>query len=149
MMNLIENNSLLLFLVICVAILSIWFGWKIRLWWKNLLFKLSRKRGQKGEKTSIGLLERNGYKILDKQIKLTGHFFIDYALEEFDLRPDLLVEKDGTKYVAEIKTGEVASPNNRSTRRQLHEYAYYGGHDTVLLVDPIKKTIKRISFQRR
>ena len=148
-MDLIENNSLLLFLVICIAILSIWLGWKIRLWWKNFLFMLLRKRGKKGEKTAIRLLERNGYKILDKQIKLTGHFFIDDAFKEFDLRPDLLVEKDGARYIAEIKTGEVANPNNRNTRRQLHEYSYYGGHDIVLLVDPIRKSIKRLSFQRR
>jgi hypothetical protein len=80
---------------------------------------------------------------------LTGHFFIDDAFKEFDLRPDLLVEKDGARYIAEIKTGEVANPNNRNTRRQLHEYSYYGGHDIVLLVDPIRKSIKRLSFQRR
>jgi len=63
-------------------------------------------------------------------------------------RPDFLVEKDGVQYIAEIKTGEVANPTNRNTRRQLHEYSYYSGHDVVLLVDPIKKSIKRLSFQK-
>ena len=148
MIDLIESNSLLLTLIICVAIFFIWLGWKIRLWWKNFLFMLLRKRGKKGERTSIKLLERYGYKVLDEQIKLNGYFFIDDALREFELRPDLLVEKDGVRYIAEIKTGEVANPSNRNTRRQLHEYSYYSGHDIILLVDPIKRTIKRLSFQR-
>ena len=107
---------------------------------------LLRKRGKKGESTSIKLLEKNGYKVLDEQIKLNGYFFIDDELNEFDLRPDLLVEKDGIQYIAEVKTGEVANPSNRNTRRQLHEYSYYSNHDVVLLVDLINKTIKRLSF---
>ena len=109
---------------------------------------LVRKRGRKGERTSINLLEKSGYKVLDEQIRLNGYFFVDDELNEFDLRPDLLVEKDGIQYIAEIKTGEVANPSNRNTRRQLHEYSYYSDQDVVLLVDPTKKSIKRISFKK-
>ena len=109
---------------------------------------LVRKRGKKGERSSINLLEKNGYKVLDEQIKLNGYFFIDDELKEFDLRPDLLVEKDGIQYIAEIKTGEVANPSNRNTRRQLHEYSYYSNQEIVLLVDPIRKSIKRLSFKK-
>jgi len=148
MTELIENNSLLLVLIIFVVLFFIWLGWKIRIWWKNFLFMLLRKRGQKGEKVSIKLLEQNGYKIIDEQIKLNGYFFIDEDLKQFELRPDFLVEKDGIQYIAEIKTGEVANPTNRNTRRQLHEYSYYSGYDVVLLVDPIKTSIKRLSFKR-
>ena len=148
MIDLIENNSFLLALIIFVVLFLIWLGWKIRIWWKNFLFMLLRKRGQKGEKVSIYLLEKNGYKILDEQIKLNGYFFIDDDLKQFELRPDFLVEKDDVRYIAEVKTGEVANPTNRNTRRQLHEYSYYSGHDVVLLVDPIKKSIKKLSFQK-
>ena len=109
---------------------------------------LIRKRGKKGERNSINLLEKNGYKVLEEQIKLNGYFFVDDDLNEFDLRPDLLVEKDNVQYIAEIKTGEVASPFNRNTRRQLHEYSYYSNQEIVLLVDPIKKTIKKLSFKK-
>ena len=148
MIDIIDNNSLLLVLIIFVVLFFIWLGWKIRIWWKNFLFMLLRKRGQKGEKVSIYLLEKNGYKILDEQIKLNGYFFIDDDLKQFELRPDFLVEKDGVRYIAEVKTGEVANPTNRNTRRQLHEYSYYSGHEVVLLVDPIKKSIKKLSFQK-
>ena len=148
MIELIEKNLPLLILITCLVIFFIWLGWKIRLWWKNFLFMLVRKRGKKGERTSIQLLEKNGYTVLDEQIKLNGYFYINDELNEFDLRPDLLVEKDGVQYIAEIKTGEVANPSNRNTRRQLHEYSYYSNQDVVLLVDPIKKSIKRLSFKQ-
>ena len=148
MIELIKDNLPFLILITFFVIFFIWLGWKIRLWWKNFLFMLVRKRGRKGERTSINLLENNGYKVLDEQIKLNGFFYIDNELNEFDLRPDLLVEKDGIQYIAEIKTGEVANPSNRNTRRQLHEYSYYSNRDVVLLVDPIKKSIKRISFNK-
>ena len=148
MTDLIENNLLAFLLIIFSIILFIWLGWKIRLWWKNFLFMLLRKRGKKGEQNSIMLLEKNGYRIIEEQMKLNGSFFVDDALSKFDLRPDLLVEKDGVKYIAEVKTGDVASPFNRNTRRQLHEYSFYSNHDIILLVDPIKKSIKKISFKK-
>ena len=147
MTDLIENNLLSFLLIISSIILFIWLGWKIRLWWKNFLFMLLRKRGKKGEQNSIMLLEKNGYRIIEEQMKLNGYFFVDDALSKFDLRPDLLVEKDGVKYIAEVKTGDVASPFNRNTRRQLHEYSFYSNNDIILLVDPIKKSIKKISFK--
>ena len=77
MIELIENNLPLLILITFLVIFFIWLGWKIRLWWKNFLFMLVRNRGKKGERTSIKLLEKNGYKVLDEQIKLNGYFFID------------------------------------------------------------------------
>ena len=148
MIELTENNLPLLILITCLVIFFIWLGWKIRLWWKNFLFMLVRKRGMKGERNSIKLLEANGYKILDEQIMLNGYFFIDNKLNKFDLRPDLLVEKNGIKYIAEIKTGEVANPNNRYTRRQMHEYSFYSNQDDVLLVDPTNKSIKKLTFKK-
>ena len=148
MIDLLADNLIFLFLALVAALLCIWLGWKIRLWWKNFLFMLLRRRGKKGEKASRKLLEKNGYKILKEQIKLDGCLLVDDVLRSFELRPDFLVEKDGSKYIAEIKTGEVANPSNRNTRRQLHEYSYYSGHDIILLVDPTKKSIKRVSFKR-
>ena len=147
MIDLLTDNLIFLSLALAIALLFIWLGWKIRLWWKNFLFMLLRRKGKKGEKASMKLLEKNGYKILEEQIKLEGFLLVDKALRKFELRSDLLVEKDGIRYIAEIKTGEVANPSNRNTRRQLHEYSYYSGHDVILLVDPTKKSIKKISFK--
>ena len=149
MFVLLKDNLLLLILITCLIIFFIWLGWKIRLWWKNFLFMLLRKRGKKGEITALKLLEKKGYRVLDEQIKLCGYFFINDKLKKFDLRPDLLVEKDGVRYIAEVKTGEAADPANVQTRRQLHEYSYYGNQNVVLLVDPIKKSIKFLSFKKK
>ena len=140
MIDLLTDNLIFLSLVLAVALLFIWLGWKIRQWWKNFLFMLLRRKGKKGEKASMKLLEKNGYKILEEQIKLEGFLLVDEALRKFELRPDLLVEKDGIRYIAEIKTGEVANPSNRNTRRQLHEYSYYSGHFTCR---PNKKVHKK------
>ena len=40
---------------------------------------LLRKRGKKGERTSIKLIERYGDTVLNEKIKLNGYFFIDDA----------------------------------------------------------------------
>ena len=147
MIDLLTDNLMFLFLALAAAALFMWQGWKIRLWWRKFLFMLLRRRGKKGEKASIKLLEKNGYKILKEQIKLDGFLLVDDELRKFELRQDLLIEKDGIRYIAEIKTGEIANPSNRNIRRQLHEYSYYSGHDIISLVDPIEKSIKRISFK--
>ena len=73
-------------------------------------------------------------------------FFVDDVMHNFNLRPDLLVEKNGLEYIAEVKTGNVADPTNIYTRRQLYEYIHYSKTKTILLIDPIKMTIKRINF---
>ena len=148
MIDFFKENLIVLVVALICALLLIWLGWKIRLWWKNFLFMLLRRRGRRGERAAVRLLKRKGYKILQEQIKLSGHIFIDDALEKFELRPDFLIEKEGVQYIAEIKTGESANPSNRYTRRQLHEYSYYSGNDVILLVDPIKNLIKKVSFRR-
>ena len=148
MFDLIENNLLLIAALTFATISLIWLGWKIRLWWKNFLFMLVRKRGTKGERKAIKLLQKNGYEILDAQVRLTGHFFVDDELTEFDLRPDFLVERNGYRYIAEIKTGDASNPKNRNTRRQLHEYSYYSGMGSILLVDPTKNSIQSVSFKK-
>ena len=50
MIELIEKNLLALLLILFVIIFFIWLGWKIRLWWKNFLFSILKKRGRKGGK---------------------------------------------------------------------------------------------------
>ena len=148
MVMFLDRDVINILLLIFILFFCICFGWIIRWQWKKIYFFLLQRRGRAGEISSINILKRNGYKIIDQQIRLEGHIFIDGRISKFELRPDFLVEKDGTKYIAEIKTGEVASPKNRNTRRQLHEYAYYGGYDVILLVDPDAISITRISFRK-
>ena len=125
-----------------------WLGWQLRLWWKNILFSRSRKRGRQGEAVALKILKRYGYKIIQSQLSLPGHIFIDDDKQDFDVRPDYLVEKGGVQYLAEVKTGKAARSASRETRRQLFEYAALGNSDTVILVDATKGTLNKIRFEQ-
>ena len=102
MIDLIENNSFLLALIIFVVLFLIWLGWKIRIWLKNFLFMLLKKRGKKGEINSIKLLKKKGYKVLDEQIRLNGYFFIDDALNKLEKLELMSQDKDGILTVVSL-----------------------------------------------
>ena len=123
-----------------------WLGWRLRRWWKNILFSRLRRRGRQGETKALKILQRNGYKILQSQVSLPGYIYIDDNKQEFDVRPDYLVEKDGVQYLTEVKTGNAARSSSRETRRQLFEYAALGNADTVILIDATNGTLKKIRF---
>jgi hypothetical protein len=138
----------ILILSIILIAFFMWLGWRLRLWWKNILFSRSRKRGRQGEAEALKILKRYGYKIIQSQLSLPGHIFIDDDKQDFDVRPDYLVEKGGVQYLAEVKTGKAARSASRETRRQLFEYAALGNSDTVILVDATKGTLNKIRFEQ-
>lgn len=123
-----------------------WLGWRIRRWWKNFLFYLSKRRGRIGESEAIEILIRSGYKIIDDQVRIKGQFYIDSKLSEFEIRPDFIVEKNNIRYLVEVKTGNSASPSERQTRRQLLEYIFYSEGNEILLLDATNKKLSSISF---
>ena len=129
-----------------VVLLILWLGWKLRKVWQSFLFSLRRKRGAKGEIRAVRLLKKAGFSVIDSQISLSGHLYIDGEVENYDVRVDFLVEKKGEKYLAEVKTGESAKVKNRNTRRQLLEYAKLIGSKTVILVDATQRRVMEITF---
>ena len=139
---------ILVILIILIILLCVWLGWKLRLFWQNLKFKRSRKKGSKGEMEAIKLLDKAGYKVLSSQVPFSGHVFVDSEPIDFDVRVDFLVERDGLQYLAEVKTGTSASPSYRDTRRQLLEYATLGSAKRIILVDATKSRVMKIEFQR-
>ena len=73
--------------------------------------------------------------------------FFEYNKKvEYLVKPDFLVEKNGEKFIAEVKTGASALIQNRSTRRQILEYSHLNQNKTVLLIDIENKKIKKIDF---
>lgn len=137
-----------LILIIFLIFFFMWLGWRLRLWWKNVLFSRIRRRGRRGEEVAMQILEQNGYTILQSQLSLPGHIYVNDDKQEFDIRPDYLVEKNGTQYLAEVKTGNAASSANRETRRQLFEYAALGNSDTIILIDSTQGTLQKIRFEQ-
>ncbi len=140
------EGLILIVLVIAAIVLFLWLGWKLRLAWKNFLFSLRKRRGRRGESNATELLEKHGYRIVQSQITLQGHLYVDDDRQEFIIRPDYLIERDGVQYLAEVKTGDAAKVENRGTRRQLLEYAKVANTNTIVLVDATTGTVSKIIF---
>lgn len=95
------------------------------------------------------LLMDHGYEIIDRQVRCLWWIAVDGEQEEVELRADLLVEKDGVRSVAEVKTGQLApDPAYPPTRRQLLEYALAFAPYEVLLVDVEEEEIYEVAFPR-
>ena len=143
MTEILLNNE---WLLIIVVVLILYLGWRIRKAWKNFLFYLIKRKGRKGEGIAVKLLNKAGYEIIDEQVSFPGFLFENNNKIEYLVKPDFLVEKDGEKYIAEVKTGASALIQNRSTRRQILEYSHLNQNKTVLLIDIENKKIKKIDF---
>ena len=143
MTEILLNNE---WLLIIFVILILYLGWRIRKAWKNFLFYLIKRKGRKGEGIAVKLLNKEGYEVLDEQVSFPGFLFENNKKVEYFVKPDFLVEKDGEKYIAEVKTGASALIQNRNTRRQILEYSYLNQNKTVLLIDIESRKIKKIDF---
>ena len=112
--------------------------------------RIARRRGARavaGEAHAERLLQDHGYVIVDRQVRTSWRFDCDDEEVVFELRADLVVERDGERFVAEVKTGRAAPDlRNAATRRQLLEYALAYQSPTLLLVDVEGGEIHRIVF---
>lgn len=64
----------------------------------------------------------------------------------FSVRADYLVERHGVRAIVEVKTGAVADPSSRGTRRQILEYAQVYGVAEVYLFDADAQRLHRIGI---
>jgi hypothetical protein len=93
------------------------------------------------------LLIRQGYSIVERQVSRSWTVHVDGEAREASVRADLLVEKDGQTFVAEVKTGELApDPLYPPTRRQLLEYLFVFDPDGLLLVDVEEGAVHEVVF---
>lgn len=103
---------------------------------------------QRGEADAEALLTAHGYRVLDRQVAVAGALWVDGEAEPFEVRLDLLVERDGCRWIAEVKTGQRApDPAWPATRRQLREYAALLPDHGVLLIDVEGGEIFRVGFE--
>ncbi len=121
----------------------------------RLVSQISKRRmrahariGRRAEGEGYRLLERRGFTLLERQALAEVVVEVDGEAQVFTVRADALVERDGRRFVAEIKGGDSATVSSRATRRQLLEYAYAFGVDEVLLVDPGEGRVSRVRFRR-
>ena len=139
--------------IIIIALVGMVVLLALRAWWESgrgrRRAQTRARRAGAGELDAESLLIDEGYTIVDRQVRCLWWMAVDGEEEEVELRADLLVEKDGERFVAEVKTGTHApDPNFAPTRRQLLEYGLAYDPYGVLLVDMDREEIMEVSFPR-
>src|SRR5262245_8563416 len=131
--------------VLLLAVLGLVRRW--RDWRARVAARRRSARALRGEVEAERLLTRLGFEVLARQVGLEWAIACDGEDHPVELRADLLVERGGRRYVAEVKTG-VSAPllTNAATRRQLLEYYIAYQVDSVLLVDIEAGCVREISF---
>jgi hypothetical protein len=134
-----------------VVLLLLSAGLLVRVWWQEgLASRRSKKRlarAIKGEIEGEAFMRTLGYRVVAVQPEYVWDLMVDGKPAKVVLRPDLIVEKDGCRYVADVKTGRYApDPLSSSTRRQLLEYFLALKVDGVLVVDIESRRIRSLEF---
>lgn len=139
-----------LLLALLVAVLA----WAVAAWgWRHTARtpgSRSRRRNRaalEGERAAEALLVAHGYHVVARQERALGFVHVDGEEHTFEVRADLVVTREGGRFVAEVKTGATApDPLHPATRRQLLEYALVFDLDGVLLVDVGAGTVREVDF---
>ena len=123
----------------------------LRAWWAKASrrWKIHERirHAQAGEREAEVLLQENGYTIEAVQPRTQYEVQCDDERFEVQLRANMLVERDGERFVVDVKTGAQATRlTTAATRRQLLEYGAAYQVDGVLLVDMEARRIRRVGF---
>ena len=101
------------------------------------LGSVNRKKGQAAEQQARDLLEEEGFEVLEVQPRFSNELLLDGTPTRFEITPDLMVIKDGQRYVVEIKRyREGCSVQNAGIRRQVVEYLLASGLPCLLVKMP-------------
>lgn len=107
------------------------------------------RRAARGERDAERMLERAGFRVVDRQVRRKVRYEVDGKALEVGVKADLLVRRGAERLVAEVKTGDSApKPGSVATRRQLLEYGRAFGVDAILLVDATRGTIVEVGLPR-
>ena len=118
-----------------------------RSWWRRVRLRGRFERALEGEREAAAILEAHGYAIEGAQVSTSYAIEVDGAPVEIALRADYVVTRGGERFIAEVKTGQVAPRVQApATRRQLLEYHVAFRAAGVLLVDAEARTVHRIAF---
>jgi hypothetical protein len=118
-----------------------------RRWFGRRRMAIRMDRAVRGEERAGAWLEDLGYAILGAQVVAEHPVQVDDRTVTITLRADYLVERDGARYVVEVKTGALAPRIETSaTRRQMLEYRIAFDVDGVLLVDAETGKVHEVRF---
>ena len=140
-----QTSAFLLALAVALIVAVAWSAWT-RFRGREARSERSRS-ALRAEDDARDLLESEGYTVVDAQSAASWSMDVDGEPIDLDVRADLLVERDGRTFVAEVKTGRRApDPTHPATRRQLLEYWLVFDVDGVLLVDMESRRIRTVRF---
>ena len=126
---------------------SVWLAARLRRWVDRRARVRRAARAQAAERDALGLLDASGFRVVGRQVRQSWGVVADRDEVRFTLIADYLVEREGKRWVAEVKTGERALDlRHGPTRRQLLEYREAFGADGVLLVDPEGWRVRSVRF---
>lgn len=118
-------------------------------WRRSRRARWRSRRAVEGENRAARWLEGEGYEIVGAQVETDHAVHVDGEPVLVGLRADYIVERDGRRYVVDVKTGSQAPRIETSaTRRQLLEYRVAFDVDGVLLVDAEAARIHTVTFPR-
>jgi Holliday junction resolvase-like predicted endonuclease len=103
-------------------------------------------RGKRGERDAERLLRAHGYRVLARQQHARYPLTVDGDSYDVELVIDFVVERNGERFVVEVKTGDAARLDRADTRRQLLEYQLASSAARVLLVEAEAGRIRELSF---
>lgn len=136
----------ILALLVLVVVLCFLLSWALRR--GGTASRARNRRAQKGESDAETLLAQFGFDIVDRQVREQGWVWLDGQPLDFEVRADLLVEREDQLYIAEVKTGVLApNPGYPPTRRQLREYAVLFPDCGLLLIDVESGTVTEVCFE--
>jgi hypothetical protein len=140
------QSSWLLFGLLVLASIAVTLG--LRRWADRRSRRRRVARAQRAERDAAGLLEARGFEVLGRQVRQSWSLMADAEEVQFTLVADYVVERQGRRWVAEVKTGERALDlRHGPTRRQLLEYRQAFAVEGVLLVDAEGRSLRSIHFR--
>jgi hypothetical protein len=140
------DPALLAAVLLVLLVLALWGWWRA----STRLGRRSRARqrvARRAETDAERLLESLGYAVLERQASRGWRLYVDGTRLEVTSRADLLVERLGRLYVADVKSGDEApDPRRPATRRQLLEYLLAFDADGALVVDMTRCEVRVVEF---
>ncbi|MFW6244538.1 MAG: hypothetical protein ACOC36_01495 [Fibrobacterota bacterium] len=142
------SSSYWLLLCLFLAVIVLTSALTAGIFKKNQNRKIRKRfiHGKVAEKKAAAYFRKHGYRILGTQVKAGSCFYADGRKHSFEVKADMIVQKDGKQFLVEVKTGEDARPGHASTRRQIFEYNHIYKPDKLVLFDADNEKHYLITF---
>ncbi len=144
----VSPSALVILALVSGVLIGALLMYRLVAWWRRYRLARNRRIGSQGEEQAVAILEGAGYHIISAQSERVARMLVDGESRQYAVRADFVVERQGRRYAAEVKAGEVVrDPVHSDTRRQLLEYrVVFHEMAGVLLVDVPSRSVLKVVF---